>query len=166
MINSQKGVGLLEVLVAIVLLAIGVLGFTALQLRAMEATVEAGDRASAMNLARDLADRMRINQTALAAYKTAINTVVSETGCLGTATSYLPNCNNTKLANYDATEIRSKAESQGQTIVMADCVGGTVNCIYVAWGTTTITPTDLSACIDTTNGAYVANSKCLVMEAF
>lgn len=36
--NSQKGIGLIEVLVALMLLAIAVLGFTAMQMTAVKAT--------------------------------------------------------------------------------------------------------------------------------
>lgn len=70
---NQQGVGLMEVLVAIFLLAIGVLGFSALQIRAIDASQEAADRSMAMNIARDLAERIRINKTALVNYKDAIN---------------------------------------------------------------------------------------------
>ncbi|HEY4713949.1 MAG TPA: prepilin-type N-terminal cleavage/methylation domain-containing protein, partial [Aquirhabdus sp.] len=42
--TSQRGVGMVEVLVAMVLLAIGVLGYAALQVRAVEATGEALNR--------------------------------------------------------------------------------------------------------------------------
>lgn len=38
--TTQKGVGLIEILVALLVLAIGVLGFVALQYRAVEATSE------------------------------------------------------------------------------------------------------------------------------
>ena len=38
--NSQKGIGLIEVLVALMLLAIAVLGFTAMQMTAVKATDE------------------------------------------------------------------------------------------------------------------------------
>lgn len=57
--KKNQGVGMVEVLVALTLLAIGVLGFTALQLRAVDATAEANNRIQAMNLARDLAERIR-----------------------------------------------------------------------------------------------------------
>lgn len=40
--SYQRGVGLIEVLVALVLLGVAVLGFTALQLRALAASHEAG----------------------------------------------------------------------------------------------------------------------------
>ena len=66
--TAQKGVGLVEVLVALLILALGVLGFAALQLRALDAAQEATEQTIAMNTARDLAERMRVNRAALATY--------------------------------------------------------------------------------------------------
>ena len=63
--RNQTGVGMFEVLVALFVLAIGVLGFAALQLRAVDATIEANDKTLAMNVARDLAERIRINRLSL-----------------------------------------------------------------------------------------------------
>lgn len=177
MINmkTQMGIGLMEVLVALVILAVGVLGFSALQLRALDAAQEATERTVAMNNARDLAERMRINRTALAAYKTAINDKEEEDGCVGvtertgipaTKKIELPNCNPATMAQHDATEILAKAEDSGQTMIIEDCVGSNLNCIYVAWGETIIEADDLSECIDATTGAYIVDSKCLVVEAF
>ena len=79
LVKVQRGVGMVEVLVALLVLAIGVLGFSALQLRALQATAEATDRTMAMNLARDLADRIRINRLGLADYTSAINNKTTET---------------------------------------------------------------------------------------
>lgn len=166
MMNKQRGVGLVEVLVALLLLAVGVLGFSALQFRALDAAQEAADRTAAINIARDLADRMRINRLGFASYKTAINNKESETGCFGSAVGYTPNCNSAKIAAYDATEIVAKAQELGQTIVIADCVASSLRCIYVSWGETVIQPADVSNCVDLTTGAYVVNSRCQVMEAF
>lgn len=169
--HKQQGVGLMEVLVALFLLAIGVLGFTALQIRAIGASQEAADRSAAMNVARDLAERIRINKTALTSYKSAINNKEKETDCVGSTTiSYLPNCNAEKMAKYDAMEILAKAENIGQTIKIYDCVGSNLNCIYVAWGKTNTTTnninTDSKKCVDSSTGTYLVDSQCLVMEAF
>lgn len=62
MIRNQRGVGLVEVLVALVLLGIAVLGFTALQIRAVAASADAGQNIQAMNIARDLSERIRMNR--------------------------------------------------------------------------------------------------------
>ena len=50
-IKKQAGVGLIEVLVALLILAVGVLGFVALQYRAIEASSEGANRVQAINLA-------------------------------------------------------------------------------------------------------------------
>lgn len=166
MMNKQRGIGLVEVLVALLLLAVGVLGFSALQFRAMDAAQEATERTAAINIARDLAERMRINRLGFASYQTAINTKQQETACFGAAVGYTPNCSSAKIAAYDATEIIAKAQEAGQTIVVADCVASSLKCIYVSWGQTVIQPTNVSTCVDLTTGAYVVNSRCQVMEAF
>lgn len=164
--KSQTGVGMFEVLVALFVLAIGVLGFSALQLRAVDATIEANDKTLAMNVARDLAERIRINRLALNDYIIAINTRASNTTCLisnPTAISR-PTCTGVTLAQYDAGEVVQIAQNQGQQIVMGNCQGSTRTCIYVAWGHTTISGDDVTSCM--VNGSYVANAKCIVMEAF
>lgn len=167
---NQQGVGLMEVLVAIFLLAIGVLGFSALQIRAIDASQEAADRSMAMNIARDLAERIRINKTALVNYKDAINKKDTQLGCLGDKTNYLPDCNAEKMAKYDAMEVITKADSIGHTIKIYNCVGSNLNCIYVAWGRTNTQTNNIDTagdkCIDNSTGTYLVDSQCLVMEAF
>ncbi|MEG1640035.1 MAG: hypothetical protein RR284_03815, partial [Ruthenibacterium sp.] len=49
---------LFEALVALLILAVGVLGFVALQYRAIEASSEGANRVQAINLARDLAEKI------------------------------------------------------------------------------------------------------------
>ena len=161
----QRGVGLIEVLVALLLLAIGVLGYSALQLRANGAAIEANDRTIAMNIARDLAERMRINRTAFETYKAAINTKTQTTTCYATPTAnYVPGCNENQMARADAWEIHQKAEAYGHTIKLNTCKGSSIHCIYIAWGKTDIS-SNLDTCVSST-GTYVPNSQCLVMEAF
>ncbi len=65
MIINQKGMGLIEVLVALIILAIAILGYSILQVRALEASVEATKRIQGTNLARDLAEKIRANQQGL-----------------------------------------------------------------------------------------------------
>ena len=79
MISSQKGVGLIEILVALLVLAIGILGFVALQYRAVEATSESINRVQAMNIARDMAERIRANRDGFATYKTETSTAANQT---------------------------------------------------------------------------------------
>ena len=57
--TSQRGVGLIEVLVAVLLLSVAVLGFSALQVRAVSATDESLVRTKSLTLVRNLAEVMR-----------------------------------------------------------------------------------------------------------
>lgn len=58
-LSSQHGVGLIEVLVAVLLLSIAILGFSALQVRAVSATDESLVRTKSLTLVRNLAEIMR-----------------------------------------------------------------------------------------------------------
>lgn len=58
-LSPQRGVGLIEVLVAVLLLSIAVLGFSALQMRAITATDESLVRTKSLTVVRNLAEVMR-----------------------------------------------------------------------------------------------------------
>lgn len=60
----MTGVALLEVLISVVLLAVGVLGLIAVQSRAIGASVDAEDRNRAALLANDAASRMWLTRSA------------------------------------------------------------------------------------------------------
>ena len=72
--KTQTGVGLVEVMIALLLLGVAVLGFIALQVRAISASEEAGQNVQAMNLARDLSERMRMNREGLLSYEPSSTT--------------------------------------------------------------------------------------------
>ncbi len=57
--HYQQGVGLVEVMVAVLLLSIAVLGFSALQVRAVGATDESMMRTKSLTLVRNLSEIMR-----------------------------------------------------------------------------------------------------------
>ena len=57
--SFQRGVGLVEVLVAVLLLSIAILGFSALQMRAITATDESLVRTKSLTVVRNLAEVMR-----------------------------------------------------------------------------------------------------------
>ncbi|WP_352259165.1 type IV pilus modification protein PilV [Psychrobacter sp. TB55-MNA-CIBAN-0194] len=58
-LTYQRGVGLVEVLVAVLLLSVAVLGFSALQMRAITATDESLVRTKSLTVVRNLAEVMR-----------------------------------------------------------------------------------------------------------
>lgn len=61
--NHQRGATLIEVLIAIVVLSIGLLGLAGLQVTSVQSNHSAYQRSQASLLANDLADRMRANRT-------------------------------------------------------------------------------------------------------
>ena len=157
MMKRQTGVGLVEVLVALVLLSIAVLGFVALQIRAITASNEATMNVQATNIARDLAERMRMNRDGLAGY-------VANTDTTNCATTF---CSPENMAKYDFRLVSSRATDLGMSMDVLNCQGSTLvrKCVYVAWeGTTATNGTGSSDC---TNGAaYVPNAKCIIMEVY
>lgn len=160
MITTQKGAGLMEVLVALLLLSIAVLGFVALQVRAVAASTEAGQNIQAINIARDLAERMRVNRDGLKRY--------DDIG----ASDVLPACSTeecgaTNMAKYDYAQVKQRAKDLGMSLAILNCQGSTLTrqCIYVAWGGTTAT--NGSGGSNCTNGtAYVPDAKCIIMEVY
>ncbi|MCF8999579.1 type IV pilus modification protein PilV [Acinetobacter nectaris] len=165
----QSGVGLMEVLVALFVLAIGVLGFIALQYRAGEATIEANNRVQAMNVARNLAEQIRINSTAQASYTGSLSGLQSSNNCFNNS------CSPTQKAAFDLAQTASQASNLGMQVAIITCplaLDGR-QCIYVAWNKTD--PVDSTATTQghvpctqsTSNGfSYSPDSTCVVMEAY
>jgi len=62
--NRCQGLTLVEILIALLVLSVGLLGLTAMQTTAVKYTTSANQRTQATALAYDLVDRMRINRLA------------------------------------------------------------------------------------------------------
>lgn len=159
--KNQTGVGLVEVLVSLVLLAIAVLGFTAMQLRAVTASIEASNNVQATTLARDLGERMRANRDGVASY----NGTPSATVAMNCNTTF---CTSAQLAAFDFAQVGRKATDGGMTIAVHDCPNTTLGrkCIFVAWDETT--PTIGGGDNDCVNNKAVYNSgaRCVMVEAY
>jgi type IV pilus assembly protein PilV len=80
--NQSRGFSLIEVLVTIVILLIGLLGLAGLQGRALTAQMESYQRAQALILLKDMADRIDANRANAASY---ITTAARGTGFNGSA---------------------------------------------------------------------------------
>lgn len=184
--HHQQGMGLVEVLVALLLLAIGILGFALLQVKALDSSIEASKRIQAMSLAKDIAERIRANQDGLTkeiegtdeqgekeVYKAYVRAFsgkenlssYSYSACFSNATA----CDSEKFAAEDAKQALYNAYQKGMKIGVNQCAGTGIQrnryCIYVAWDETN--PKDGSGSNDcTTNGNYGSNTKCIVLEAY
>lgn len=97
---AQRGVGLIEVLVSMLIISVGVLNIVALQTVAKKSNFDALQRTSATILARDIVEKMRGNPIALGNYRT--NGVGGATLAQPAVTCTLASkCNSLQLAAYD-----------------------------------------------------------------
>ena len=90
-LRLQSGVGLIEVLIALVILSIGLLGSSALVLNSLRANDSSTMRGQAAILGNSILDNMRANKLAAigGSYNTSIGTAVSNPGnnCSSTCTA-------------------------------------------------------------------------------
>ena len=79
--NITGGFTLIEVLVSLLILAIGVLGIIALQFKGLQYSYDANVRSQITFLANDIADKMRLNQANAANYVSNYNAGDAHTAC-------------------------------------------------------------------------------------
>jgi type IV pilus assembly protein PilV len=119
--KSQHGFTMVETLVALVVLAIGMLGIAALYLNSLQAGRSAIYRTEAVNLAADLADRIRANRTAVAGYGNVYgDAFVAVPACSTTAGCTAGQLATTDLSNWKAAlalQLPNVPNGQGQVVV-------------------------------------------------
>jgi len=95
--KHQRGIALIESLVAIVITALGILGILGVQMRTLSDTSTTVRRAQAVRLIEDLGERMKVNPNALADLATYVTAFSVEP----TVGSCATGCDHTQLATYD-----------------------------------------------------------------
>jgi len=94
----QKGSSLIEVMVALTILAVGLLGMAQLQNRSSQDNQTAYYYSQAVFLAEDLAERMRSNPTVHSDYEIALDDTLST---VSTTQCETGNCTASQLASWD-----------------------------------------------------------------
>lgn len=182
--SAQAGVGLIEVMVALLLLAVAVLGFSAMQMSAIKATDESLMRTRSLAIMRGGAETMRTNPSGIAAFKIAINSEKETTAIGGiTKDSCVQNtadapaanasCTIEQLATRDGLLLKSYARANdiNMGMVPGGCPGTSGNqelqCFVASWGDTTVelSDTEPKACAKA-NGSYKNGAECFIMEAY
>lgn len=135
--RAQTGFTMVEVLVALVMLAIGLLGIAALYLNSLQSGRTAIYRTQAINLAADLADRIRMNRTAQAAYATLFADAEVVVGaCDTTGGCSDANLASTDLSRWKGTIAQLLPNGQGQVVVIPPVAAGEPAnyVVTVRWG--------------------------------
>ena len=102
--RQHQGFSLVEVLIALIIMSVGMLGIAGLYVQSMQAGRTSMLRHHAVTLAGDIADRIRANPTAGAAYAAATGT---NNNCVAQGT----NCNIAQMAANDIFIWQAQAAS-------------------------------------------------------
>ncbi len=173
--EKQKGIGISEVIIALMLLSIGVVGFTVMQSKAMLASEESLNKVQAMNLAMDMSERIRVNPSALTAYDAALASKDAlESG--KNINCFANYCSVSEKAKFDVYQVFQKGKLDGLFLTQKDCPGSSSTgrkCLYVVWGETVPEHDGASdkTCTKTAQGAnnqfiYRPEASCVVMESY
>lgn len=125
--NRSNGFTLIEVLIAMLVLAVGLLGLAGLQATSLKNNQSAYNRSQATQLAYDLADKMRANVAGLATYTTA-GAAAQKTPCLTTT-----GCSPTDMAKNDLFEWNNAVATAFPSGVGAIAVATGVFTITITW---------------------------------
>ena len=155
MISASKGFSLIEVLIAVVVLAIGLLGMASLMLTSMQSNQNAAERSAATVLSYDLIERMRGNPDQIALY----------VGNIGDPSSLLNPCDEADACNggMNAAELAGFDVLTWSNQLQANLPGATATvqalpnnqyCIAVFWPQTQsgMTAANTTACGTDANG--------------
>ncbi|MGE6571026.1 type IV pilus modification protein PilV [Psychrobacter namhaensis] len=183
--SSQSGVGLIEVMVALLLLAVAVLGFSALQINALNATDESLVRSRAMSMSKQLSENMRLNTLVVDDFMTELNTLNQGTKDIteycekvAQASSSFDQdscksdaCSPEEIAALNTWQAANLGCEQDIMLNMTTCPDmADINarqCIITSWGKTRpiLGDSEENAC-GNSDGSYKLGSHCLIMEAY
>ena len=192
--SKQTGVGLIEVMVALLLLSIAILGYSALQAQAIKATDESMERSQSLVMMRNIAEKIHANPSAIVTYATGLNSPYASSnapnkkcGLDGTSVNQL--CSPTELAEAESYTLKAELQNYEFQIQMHPCpnTGGTgadaadnimySYCLISAWGETTPTigTDEETDCLtervigdddklEVAGGSYHSKATCMMME--
>ena len=184
-LSDQQGVGLIEVMVALLLLAVAVLGFSALQINALNATDESLIRSRAMSISKKLSENMRLNNLDTSDFATGLNSfnqgatniteycakVTQANSSFNKDSCKSADCTSAQIAALNTWQAASLACEQDIMLNMVACPEmadiNSRQCIITSWNKTLPVLDDniKNACGDS-SGSYKLGSHCLVMEAY
>jgi len=147
--RTARGFTLIEILIALVIFSIGLLGLAGMQLRGSEGTNMAYFRSQATLIANDMAERMHANRAGVDAFNYDGLVARSEV-CAGGAPNPVcatrgvtrgANCNAAQMATFDLFTIACSVENllpAGSILTVTcndnpNCVVGSAHTVAIAW---------------------------------
>ncbi|MES2683526.1 MAG: type IV pilus modification protein PilV [Pseudomonadota bacterium] len=146
--SPQRGVALLEILIAVLVLSIGILGLAGLQVASLRSNQQTYQRSLVVAMAAELADRMRANRelAATGSYLAAVGTAPAT----ASANCNTAACTPAELASFELNEWynRARLKLPGSKISVVcsvtPCASGKRQTISIFWDENRTGATDTS----------------------
>jgi len=107
--NYQRGVGLIEVLIALVVFAIGVVGMAGLQLRTISMSIDSTQRSVVIAKSQDMADRIRSSGASpsdyVGTYDSSVCPAQPAMMCADTNLNPAATCSIAQMAEFDVWDV-------------------------------------------------------------
>ena len=117
-VARERGVTMVEALVALVVLSVGMLGIASLYVSSLQAGRTALSRTQAVNLVNDMIDRIRANATARSAYASSTYSTGAVTkGCVTTKNCSIADLAQDDLARWKTATLASLPGTPTATVV-------------------------------------------------
>lgn len=179
---SQRGVSLVEVMVAMLVTTAGLLGFAALQTRALNSTEDGYLRVQAMRMAESVMERMRLNGVSVTQQSNAgapaaatvysldsnwtgsissVESANNTTLCFYVAPPGATPCSSTRMAAADIATVRRQIANmlpQGDIYMSMGCSTSQA-CVYASWG-----GQNAKACATTYMATQTVPNRCVVLQ--
>lgn len=143
--THQRGMSLVEVMVALLVLGIGVMGYAALQLRSVKMSEDTYSRSQAMAIAQDAIERVRANIDGLPTYLATnwgAELAAPATRCTYTNAIPATPCTAAQMVANDVYELRTTVNSMLPTGAIAVAPCDQLTCVTVSWNETTVANCD------------------------
>lgn len=115
--GRQRGASLIEIIIAVFIFAVGVLGFASLQSRSIQATFDNTQRDQVVWLSQSLIDRVRVNKPGATTYAAALSDF-DFSDCTNPATLCdAATCTATQMATYDVWDMYCRNSFQGASAI-------------------------------------------------
>ncbi len=174
--HTQQGLGMVEIMVALLLLSAAVLGFSAMQMRAVKTTDETLMRSDAMVVVRNISEDLRLqaSESQKEAYMNAVNNSPAKNANYDplnpTPNCKVKSCTQAEQMQYTVNEVVALARDSQISVGAVRCgkqSDGAINkvCLIASWNDTEPTLGGVDSCANA-EGVYNRGASCLIMETY